>query len=60
MLAHHGPVVAGKTLEAASNAIEELEATARLALLTRGLAPRPLAPDEVAEVVRRFDVEWDG
>jgi len=60
MLAHHGPVVAGKTLEAASNAIEELEATARLALLTRGLAPRPLAPDEVAQVVRRFDVEWDG
>ena len=38
MLANHGPVVAGKDIEAACNAIEELEATARLALLTRGLA----------------------
>ncbi len=30
MLANHGPVVAGKDVEAACNAIEELEATARL------------------------------
>jgi len=35
LLAHHGPVVAGKTLGAAVDAIEELEETARLFLLVR-------------------------
>lgn len=59
MLANHGPVVAGKDIEAACNAIEELEDTARLALLTRGMSPRGLTPDQVQDVVRRFDVEWD-
>lgn len=59
MLANHGPVVAGKDVEAACNAVEELEATARLALLTRGLQPRTLSPDEVRRVVTTFDVEWD-
>ncbi|VAV96931.1 Ribulose-5-phosphate 4-epimerase and related epimerases and aldolases, partial [hydrothermal vent metagenome] len=39
VLAHHGPVVAGRDLEAAVYAIEELEETAKLALLTRGLNP---------------------
>lgn len=37
LLANHGPVVAGKSLEAAVNAIEELEETARLYLLLRDL-----------------------
>ena len=60
MLAHHGPVVAGRTLEGAANAIEELEATARLALLTRGLEPRRLSSEEIGRVVQRFDVQWDG
>lgn len=59
MLANHGPVVAGKDVEAACNAIEELEDTARLALLTQGLSPRGLSPDMVQAVVTRFDVEWD-
>lgn len=59
MLAHHGPVVAGKTVEAACNAIEELEATARLALLLRGTDAEPLDDDTVRAVVRKFDVEWD-
>ena len=58
MLANHGPVVAGKDLFAAVNAMEELEATARLALLTRHQQPRLLSPDEVEQVVTRFDVEW--
>jgi ribulose-5-phosphate 4-epimerase/fuculose-1-phosphate aldolase len=35
MLANHGPVVAGKDVEAACNAIEELEDTARLAIMMR-------------------------
>ncbi len=58
MLANHGPVVASKDLFAAVNAMEELEATARLALLTRHQQPRLLSPDEVEQVVTRFDVEW--
>lgn len=59
MLANHGPVVAGKDVEAACNAIEELEATARLALLTRGMNPRMLTGAQISEVVTTFDVEWD-
>ncbi|HDZ74984.1 MAG TPA: aldolase [Aurantimonas coralicida] len=58
MLANHGPVVAGKDLEAAVYAVEELEETARLALLTRGLQPRLLTPEQIAGVVTAFDVEW--
>lgn len=58
MLANHGPVVAGKDVEAACNAIEELEDTARLALLTRGLSPRMLNAEQIAAVVATFDVEW--
>lgn len=59
MLANHGPVVAGKTVEAACNAVEELEATAKLALLARGAGARLLTDDQVAAVVRTFDIEWD-
>ena len=59
MLANHGPVVAGKDVEAACNAIEELEDTARLAILTKGITPNMLSEDEVAAVVKKFDVEWD-
>jgi len=59
MLANHGPVVAGKDVEAACNAVEELEDTAKLAMLTRGLQPRGLTDEQVADVVTRFDVEWD-
>ena len=59
MLAHHGPVVAGKDVEAACNAVEELEDTARLAILTRGLNARHLSPEQVRDVVTCFDVEWE-
>jgi 3-dehydro-4-phosphotetronate decarboxylase len=59
MLAHHGPVVAGKDLEAAIYAIEELEETAKLALLTRGANPAMLSAAEIGGLVRKFDVEWD-
>ena len=60
MLANHGPVVAGKDVEAACTAIEELEDTARLAMMTRGISPRGLTDDQVKAVVTAFDVEWDG
>ena len=59
MLANHGPVVAGRDVEAACNAIEELEATARLAMLTRGLSPRALSEAQVQDVVTHFNIEWD-
>ncbi|MFC0201113.1 3-oxo-tetronate 4-phosphate decarboxylase [Paracoccus rhizosphaerae] len=58
MLANHGPVVAGLDLEAACNAIEELEATARLAMLLRGTTPQMLSPQQVAELQRIHDVAW--
>lgn len=58
MLANHGPVVAGRDVEAAVNAVEELEDTSRLAMLTRGLSPRALSPEQVRAVVTTFDVEW--
>jgi ribulose-5-phosphate 4-epimerase/fuculose-1-phosphate aldolase len=59
MLANHGPVVAGKDVEAACNAVEELEDTARLALLTRGMNPRLLTSAQIRDVVSKFDVAWD-
>ena len=59
MLANHGPVVAGKDIEAACNAIEELEDTARLAMMTRGMNARLLNASQVKSIVKKFDVEWD-
>jgi ribulose-5-phosphate 4-epimerase/fuculose-1-phosphate aldolase len=54
LLANHGPVVAGLTLAAATDAIEELEETARLYLLLKDERIRPLEGAEVAELRRRF------
>ena len=48
LLANHGPVMAGKTLEAAVYATEELEETSKLRLLTRGLNPRILTEEQIA------------
>lgn len=59
MLANHGPVVAGKDIEAACNAIEELEDTARLAMMTRGMSPRGLSETDVERLVATFNVEWE-
>jgi ribulose-5-phosphate 4-epimerase/fuculose-1-phosphate aldolase len=59
MLANHGPVVAASDLEAAVYAIEELEETARLALLTQGLRPNALTSAQILKIVEKFDVEWD-
>ena len=44
LLANHGPVVAGASLAAAADAVEELEATAKLYLLLQGQRIRPLNP----------------
>ena len=59
MLANHGPVVAGKDVEAACNAIEELEDTARLAILMRGYDARQLTEANIQELITHFDVEWE-
>lgn len=59
MLANHGPVVAGTDVEAACNAIEELEDTARLAILTRGLSPRMLTQAQIGALVEKFNPDWD-
>ena len=56
LLANHGPVVSGDTLEAAVFAIEELEETAKLYLLLRGLNPRYLSPEQVEDLVKTFGV----
>jgi 3-dehydro-4-phosphotetronate decarboxylase len=54
LLANHGPVVAGTSLTAAVNAMEELEETAKLHLLLRGLDPRVLSSAQVADLARAF------
>tara|TARA_B100001287_G_scaffold26694_1_gene19275 strand:- start:204 stop:482 length:279 start_codon:yes stop_codon:yes gene_type:complete len=59
MLASHGPVISAKTLEAAVYAAEELEATAKLAYLTRSLEPNILSNEQVQEIVKQYNVEWD-
>jgi ribulose-5-phosphate 4-epimerase/fuculose-1-phosphate aldolase len=48
LLANHGPVVAGPSLDAAVDAAEELEATAKLALLLDGRRTVPLTPAQIA------------
>jgi ribulose-5-phosphate 4-epimerase/fuculose-1-phosphate aldolase len=54
LLAHHGPVVSGRSLDAATDAIEELEATARLWLLVKSAEVRVLDASQVDELARRF------
>lgn len=59
MLANHGPVVAGRDVEAACYAIEELEETAKLALMMRGMKSKMLSSDAIQHLVKQFDVEWE-
>ncbi len=54
LLANHGPVVAGKALDAAVYAAEELEETAKLHLLLRGAPVRPLTDGQVAALRTAF------
>jgi ribulose-5-phosphate 4-epimerase/fuculose-1-phosphate aldolase len=50
LLANHGPVVSGVTLEAAVNAAEELEETAKLFLMLKGAPMRTLDAGQIAEL----------
>lgn len=55
LLANHGPVVSGRTLEDAVHAAEELEEAARLALLLRGVPGlRRLTPAQVDDLLSTF------
>lgn len=57
LLANHGPVVAGDSLEAAVFATEELEETAKLYLLLRNLNPRYLSPQQVSDLASTFKLD---
>jgi ribulose-5-phosphate 4-epimerase/fuculose-1-phosphate aldolase len=48
LLANHGPVVSARTFRDAVFAAEELEETAKLVLITRGMPVRRLAPAAIA------------
>ncbi len=54
LLANHGPVVAGKTLEDAVYATEELEETAKLFLMLKGARTRLLTDAQVAALKEQF------
>ena len=53
LLANHGPVVAGASLAAATDAVEELEETAKLFLLLQGQRIRTLDAAQVAALRAR-------
>jgi ribulose-5-phosphate 4-epimerase/fuculose-1-phosphate aldolase len=57
LLANHGPVVVGTSLESAVFAAEELEETARLLVLTRGLDVRHLDSAQIAALNARFKLK---
>ena len=54
LLANHGPILAGKSLEAAVYAMEELEETAKLHLLLQAHKPRCLTEPQIEELRRVF------
>jgi ribulose-5-phosphate 4-epimerase/fuculose-1-phosphate aldolase len=57
LLGNHGPVVAGSSLEAAVYALEELEETAKLVLLTRNLPVRRLDRDQIEDLNASFGLK---
>ncbi len=54
LLANHGPVVAGKSLEDAVYATEELEETAKLFLMLKDVKTRFLTDEQVAALQKNF------
>jgi 3-dehydro-4-phosphotetronate decarboxylase len=58
LLANHGPVVSGSTLEAAVYATEELEETAKLFLLLRNTATSPLNNAQIEELKTVFKLDF--
>ena len=59
LLANHGPIVAGGSLDAASSAVEEVEEAAKLVLLLHGLPTRRLPrAAKVSKVISLDLVGW--
>jgi ribulose-5-phosphate 4-epimerase/fuculose-1-phosphate aldolase len=58
LLANHGPVVSGNSLEAAVYATEELEETAKLFLLLRNTATSPLNDAQIEELKTVFKLDF--
>lgn len=56
LLANHGPVVAGSSLANAQYATEELEETAKLFLMLKSHAVRPLTPEQVEDLRQRYNL----
>jgi ribulose-5-phosphate 4-epimerase/fuculose-1-phosphate aldolase len=54
LLANHGPIVSGASLEEAVYASEELEETAKLHLLLGDRPTSPLNPEQIADLNREF------
>lgn len=54
LLANHGPVVADKSLRDAVGSMEELEETAKLHIMLRGIPVRPLTEKQVAQLKKNF------
>lgn len=50
LLANHGPVVAGRDLASAADALEEIEETAKLYLLLRGQAVAPVSDHDARQL----------
>ena len=56
LLANHGPVVAGTSLANAQYSTEELEETAKLFLMLKDRPIRPLTPEQVDDLRRRYNL----
>ena len=57
LLGNHGPVVSGPSLESAVFAAEELEETAKLVILSRGLPVRKLPAAAIADLNGTFKLK---
>ena len=57
LLANHGPVVSGASLDAAVHATEELEETAKLFLLLRTAPTRPLNAEQIEDLKSTFKLD---
>jgi ribulose-5-phosphate 4-epimerase/fuculose-1-phosphate aldolase len=54
LLANHGPIVAGDDLASAADALEEIEETAKLYLLLREHAARPVTDEEARRLSGQY------
>ena len=58
LLANHGPIVSGTSLEAAVYAVEELEETAKLFLLLQDKPTSPLNEEQIAALKSAFGLNF--